>query len=225
MAIINFVQTATADNLSAVNPTVVPLPLAQSVGDLLLIISNTDPALTPSTPTDTVGNKYYPIGTAISDADYSQTVWVCLSAKAAGANANSVTQSQTGGTPGTGTTSVRVYHFSPQAGYVWVIDQFTHASGNSTAVNPGTFSTRYPNEVAFAKSGVSFHDTAGAGGSWVTTANDGLGDASQYLITTSLALGANISGSFTQSGANTWVCSMASIAAVATPLPVEWWFT
>lgn len=223
MAIITFIETASQDNnpVDATYPFTVTLTQAQQAGDGLIVLVNGDPAAGAFSISDTTGNTYYPVGSAVQNADYIIKAYVCLDALAAGASSTGINVRQAS-TPASGNFSVRAYNFRPQAGYQFLIDNYSNVSGNSATVTPGSIPSHFANTVAAAKSGVNSHDTAGAGGSWVTTANDGLGDASQYLISTSIQ--SAVSGQFTQSAAGIFVAQQVVLAAVLIGGPVEWWW-
>jgi hypothetical protein len=196
MPVITFTGYATATDhdgsVQVLSPT---LGWQQSAGDLVVLLINYDVPLSISQISDTAGNAFTQFGSPVTDMDYHETMYYCLSAKAAGANANAITV-KLSGMSALGTFSVAVFGFTAP-GYAWLQDQYVdNTQSSGVAVTTGTVTTRYANEVLVSGTGVATVVTMASGGGWVVEPEDGLGDVQEYQIVTSIQT--TIAATFTQ---------------------------
>jgi len=195
----------------------VTLTSAQSLGDLIVLITDYDNTLSiisGGSVTDTAGNTYSQATTATDTVDYNQDIWYCLSAKASSASANAV-KVTVSGTNSAGNFSVRVWTANTTVG-TWSLDKHSTnfaASGAST-VTPGAVTTTSLNELLVTGTGVGHTVTGGPAG-WVNSTNDGLGDRGASLIATTIQTAIN--PAFTVNTAGSFVCSQATFAATSGP--------
>jgi hypothetical protein len=210
--VITFTGYTTADDSSAAQALSSTLGWEQSAGDLIVVLINYDLQLSLNQVSDLSGNAYTQFGSPVSDGQfYHETMYYCLSAKAAGANTNKITVILSG-VARLGYFSVSVFGFTAP-GYTWIQDQYINSNqSNVTAVNTGSVTTRYANEVLVAGSGVQHLATAGSGGGWVVEPMDGLGDRQEYQIVTSIQ--ASIAATFTQAMSGVALSQLGTFAAV-----------
>jgi hypothetical protein len=194
---IAFSGYATAGAAATAVQTLSPsLAWAQSAGDLIVLLINYTPGLSLSQIGDVSGNAYTQFGAPVSNTVYGETMFYCLSAKAAGAGANTVTVSLSGVSIA-GDFSVAVFGFSAP-GHGWTQDQYVNNSQtNVTSVTTGNVTTTYANEVLVSGTGVDHHTTMGSGGRWIAEPPDGLDDMQEYLIVSSIQT--DIAATYTQS--------------------------
>src|SRR5580692_10270594 len=86
----------TSSSLANTTDRTMVLTSAQVLGDLIVFVNTFDPAVTTSTVTDTT-------------LGYTQEIWYCLSAKAAGASANTITVHYSATTGGYSLATVYTY--------------------------------------------------------------------------------------------------------------------
>ena len=186
------------------------LGFEQGPGDLLVLLINYDPLLTITQIGDASGNSYTQFGSSVSNADYIETMYYCLSAKPSLPAVNSVSV-ELSAVGATGQFSVTVYDFTAR-GFAWLQDQYINSSQNNvSSVTTGNVTTAYPNEVLVSGTGVHAHITAGSGGGWVTEPRDDLGDTQEFLIVDSIQT--NIAATYTQSQPGIALSQLGTFAA------------
>jgi hypothetical protein len=195
--VITFTGYATDNDVNgpgqALSPT---LGWEQLAGDLIVVLINYDPSVSLTQISDSAGNVYTQFGSPTADDDYHETMYYCLSAKAAGVNANTITVNFSADTR-VASSSVAVFGFTVP-GYTWIQDQYINSSQiDVIAVTSGSVTTRYANEVLVSGTGVRTEVTLASGGSWVAEPKDAYGDVQEYQIVTSTQ--ATIAATFTQS--------------------------
>jgi hypothetical protein len=196
-SIISLSGYATAGTAAAAAQTLSPtLTWAQSTGDLIVLLINYTPGLSLSQIRDVSGNVYTQLGAPVSNMVYGETMFYCLSAKAAGVGANTVTVSLSAVSIA-GDFSVAVFGFAAP-GHTWTQDQYVNNSQtNVTAVTTGNVTTTYANEVLISGTGVDHYTTMGSGDGWIAEPPDGLDDMQEYLIVSSIQT--DIAATYTQS--------------------------
>jgi hypothetical protein len=188
------------------------LTSAQVLGDLIVFVNTFDPAVTTSTVTDTSGNAYSKVPGSLTDATlgYTQEIWYCLSAKAAGASANTITVHYSATTGGYSLATVYTYRATVGAFSLDSHNANNDTVGAGTSITSNTITTSNAVTVAVGFTAVAHLVTAGEGG-WVVSAVDPFGDISEYLISTTIQT--NIAATATQNANGRYICSVAAFAA------------